>query len=163
MEERSLVVEPLSKRHRPWANDLLTHSWGSTKTVSRGRLYDASQLPGFVAVIAGEWVGLVTYRIEDRECELTTLNSLRPKLGIGSRLVETVREVAANAGCNRLWLITTNDNTVALRFYQRLGFRLVALHRDALIESRCLKPEIPLVGMDEIPLRDELELEWMLD
>ncbi len=163
MENRSILIEPLTERHRTWANELLSRSWGSTKTVSRGRIFDAGRLPGFVAVLAGEYVGLVTYRIEGRECELTTLNSLRPKLGIGSRLVEAVRDVAVDAGCSRLWLITTNDNTVALRFYQRLGFHLAAFYRDAMVESRRLKPEIPLTGLDGIPLRDELELEWMLD
>jgi hypothetical protein len=50
----------------------------------------------------------------------------------------------------------------ALRFYQKRGFVLVAVHRNALEQSRKLKPEIPLIGDDEIPLRDEIELEMML-
>jgi hypothetical protein len=58
-----------------------------------------------------------------------------------------------------LWLVTTNDNTHALRFYHRLGFRLAALHPGAVEAARRLKPEIPLLGLDEIPIRDELELE----
>ncbi len=51
----------------------------------------------------------------------------------------------------------------ALRFYQKWGLRLVALHPNALEQSRRLKPEIPLVGRDGIPLRDELELEMTLN
>jgi hypothetical protein len=51
----------------------------------------------------------------------------------------------------------------ALRFYQQRGFVLAAIHRNALEQSRKLKPEIPLVGNDGIPLRDEIELEMMLD
>jgi hypothetical protein len=51
----------------------------------------------------------------------------------------------------------------ALRFYQKRGFVLVAIHRDALDISRKLKPEISLIGNDGIPLRDEIELEMMLD
>jgi Acetyltransferase (GNAT) family len=66
------------------------------------------------------------------------------------------------AGCRRVWLITTNDNLRALRFYQRRGFRLVAVHPDALARSRELKPSIPEIGLDGIPLRDELELELLL-
>ena len=70
---------------------------------------------------------------------------------------------AARAGqCTRLWLITTNDNLRALRFYQRRGFRLAALHRDALETSRRLKPSISEIGFHGIPLRDELELERSL-
>ncbi len=51
----------------------------------------------------------------------------------------------------------------ALRFYQKRGFVLVAIHRDALDISRKLKPEIPLIGNDGIPLRDEIELEMILN
>ena len=40
----------------------------------------------------------------------------------------------------------------ALRFYQKRGFMLVAVHRNALELSRKLKPEIPLIGNDGIPL-----------
>ena len=73
-----------------------------------------------------------------------------------------VRAAAVAAGCRRLWLITTNDNLPALRFYQRRGFVLAALHRDAIAASRRLKPQIPLLGLDNIPIRDELELEMAL-
>jgi hypothetical protein len=58
--------------------------------------------------------------------------------------------------------VTTNDNLGALRFYQRRGLRLVALHVGAVAESRRLKPSIPEVGHDGIPIRDELELELEL-
>ena len=50
----------------------------------------------------------------------------------------------------------------ALGFYQKRGFRLVAVHPGAVNESRKLKPEIPLIGNDGIPIRDEIELEIVL-
>jgi ribosomal protein S18 acetylase RimI-like enzyme len=74
-----------------------------------------------------------------------------------------VKKSATLKGCRRLWLITTNDNTDALRFYQKHGFMLVAVHRNAIEESRKLKPEIPLIGNNNIPIRDEIELEMMLE
>ena len=49
------------------------------------------------------------------------------RIGIGSRLLERVIEVARDAGSRRVWLTTTNDNLDALRFYQRRGFRLQSL------------------------------------
>jgi DNA-3-methyladenine glycosylase I len=88
-----------------------------------------------------------------------TLNSLREGIGIGTALLDAVREAARKSGCRRTWLITTNDNLHALRFYQKRGWRLTALHRNALDESRRLKPVIPEIGIDGIPLRDEIELE----
>jgi hypothetical protein len=49
----------------------------------------------------------------------------------------------------------------SLRFYHKRGFVLVAVHRNTFEISRQLKPEIPLLGADGIPLCDEIELEWM--
>lgn len=109
-----------------------------------------------------ERVGLALYRIEGKECEIVAPDSLREGRGIGTALVEAVADAARSAGCRRLWLITTNDNTRALRFYQRRGLHLIALHRDAVTAARQLKPTIPLFGNDDIRIRDELELELPL-
>jgi ribosomal protein S18 acetylase RimI-like enzyme len=155
-------IRPFEEADREWATELLAREWGDVTVVSRGRVHDPMRLPGFVAERDGEPVGLVTYYVDGDACELVTLNSLVPEMGIGSALLSTVKAAVSTAGCRRLWLITTNDNTPALRFYQRQGFRLAALHRDAVSESRALKPQIPLMGLDGIPIRDELELEYLL-
>jgi ribosomal protein S18 acetylase RimI-like enzyme len=74
-------------------------------------------------------------------------------------LLTAVREVARRTACTRLWVVTTNDNVDALRFYQRRGFRLARLRAGAVNQSRrTLKPEIPSIGSYDIELRDELEL-----
>lgn len=152
-------VRPLDLSDRAWVARLLTEHWSSTRLIARGRVHNADELPGFVAEAGGEPIGLVTYRLEEEQCEVVTLNSLREGIGVGSALLDAVRTAASQAGCRRMWLITTNDNLHALRFYQKRGWHLVAVHRDALDESRRLKPEIPLIGIDGIPLRDEIELE----
>lgn len=78
-------------------------------------------------------------------------------------MVEAVGQLTAQQGCIRLWVIATNDNVDALRFYQRRGFCLVAVHRGAIDRSSTdLKPEIPVVGAYGIPLRDEIKLEKFL-
>ena len=125
-------------------------------------MLEVAAMPGFLAWRAEEPVGLITYEILGDACEITVLLSVVEKIGVGSALIGAVKEMARQAGCHRLWLITTNDNTPALRFYQRRGFTLAALHVNALEYSRRLKPEIPLIGLDGIPLRDEIELEMPL-
>ena len=154
-------VRPLGEEDREWATGRLRHLWGEG-VVSRGRLLDATVLPGFVAEGDGEPAGLLTYRIDGGDCEVVTINAFPRGAGAGTALMEAVAAAARDAGCRRVWLITTNDNLRALRFYQRRGFRLAALHRDALARSRDLKPSIPEIGLDGIPLRDELELELRL-
>jgi hypothetical protein len=61
-----------------------------------------------------------------------------------------------------MWLITTNDNGPAIRFYEGRGMRIAAIHRGAIAESRKLKPEIPLFGVDGLPIDDEVEFELLL-
>jgi N-acetylglutamate synthase-like GNAT family acetyltransferase len=157
-----LEIRPISERDRVWIETLLRKHWGSTIQVTRGRLHDASKLPGYVAVYHHERAGLITYRVERDVCEIITLNSLVEGRGIGTALVQAVRRAAVEAGCKRLWLITTNDNLTALCFWQKRGFSLLQVHRNAVEESRRLKPEIPLTGEHGIPIRDEIELEITL-
>jgi ribosomal protein S18 acetylase RimI-like enzyme len=78
-------------------------------------------------------------------------------------LLAAVAEEAVRRGARRLWLITRNDNLDALRFYQRRGMRLCAIHRDAIDQARLVKPSIPLVGNFGIAIRDELELDLRLN
>ncbi len=156
-----MIVRPLGEGDREWARATLRELWGET-VVSRGRVHDATVLPGFVAGDDDEPAGLLTYRVDGDECEVVTIDAFPEGRGAGTALLEAAAAAARDAGCRRLWLITTNDNLRALRFYQRRGFKLAALHRDALVRSRELKPSIPEVGMEGIPLRDELELELRL-
>ncbi|KPJ59751.1 MAG: acetyltransferase [Latescibacteria bacterium DG_63] len=152
----------IQKADKEWVAGVMKKHWGSTLMVSRGRVCCADELPGFIAVRNAERIGVVTYQIVGEQCEIVTLNSLVEGIGVASALINCVRQAAVKAGCTRLWLITTNDNLAALRFYQKRGFFLVAVHVNALDESRRLKPEIPEFGIDGIPLRDEIELEMGL-
>lgn len=155
-------IRPLDRRDRDWVAALIKKEWASTKIVSRGKVHNADELPGFAAVANNKPVGLVTYRIDGRECEIITLNTSHERAGIGSALVEAVKGAALDSDCKRLWTITTNDNLDALGFYQKMDFELVAIRRNALDRSRKLKPEIPSMGKNAIPLRDEIELEMIL-
>jgi 8-oxo-dGTP pyrophosphatase MutT (NUDIX family)/GNAT superfamily N-acetyltransferase len=154
------MITPLTPSDLPWARQLLQQRWG-IPVITRGKAYDPTEHPGFIAKDPhGRPLGLATYRLENDECELLTLDSLQSGRGIG--LVKAVKDAAQQAGCWRLWLITTNDNTAAMRFYQKIGFHMTAVHRDALAVSRQLKPAIPLTGEDGLPLRDEVEFEIIL-
>lgn len=168
-------IDPITPEDQPWIHAVLQERWNGPEIVTRGNLHDASRLPGFIArtnnslqlrtgkiLPVGEPVGLITYTIEESGCEIITLDSLFEGLSIGSELVMAVRRVAEQAGCNRLWLVTTNDNTNAIRFYQKRGFHLAQAYPNAIEASRKLKPSIPLAGYDNIPIRDELEFEYLL-
>ncbi|MGD0338730.1 MAG: GNAT family N-acetyltransferase [Bacteroidota bacterium] len=157
-----ISVRPIIGTDQTWINRILTERWGSTKIVTRGVVHAANELSGFIAVEENVPVGFLTYRFDAGSCEVVSLNSLSEGCGIGSSLLKSVEQIAKEKMCNRIWLITTNDNLHALRFYQRRGYVLTAIHCNAIEKSRQLKPQIPMIGNDGIPLRDEIELEKRL-
>jgi ribosomal protein S18 acetylase RimI-like enzyme len=158
----SFQIRPLGKGDRAWVAHFVATQWGGETVVVHDTVYTPALLPGFVAWQGQERVGLLTCHLDGDACEIVTLDSQRPGIGVGTALIEAARGVAQEAACRRLWLITTNDNLEALRFYQKRGFVLVAVHRNALERSRQIKPQIPHVGQHGIPLRDEIELEMRL-
>jgi GNAT superfamily N-acetyltransferase len=134
--------------------------WNSLRVARLGGLEHPLEHAMLVAERDGRLVGVLTYVLRGDECEVLTLHADERRKGVGSALIAEVKQIARRAGCIRLWLITTNDNVDALRFYQRRGFRLAALHPGAVDDSRTrLKPQIAHVGDHGIPIRDELELE----
>jgi N-acetylglutamate synthase-like GNAT family acetyltransferase len=155
-------IRALDKTDKEWVNALLKKWWAGPVMVTRGKTHRVDQYPGFIAGEKGKRVGLATYHIDAKECEITSMNSLAEDKGIGTALVDAVKEKAKEAGCQRLFLITTNDNTKALRFWQKRGFIIGAVYLNALEKTRRMKPDVPLTGDDGIPLRDEIELEMKL-
>jgi N-acetylglutamate synthase-like GNAT family acetyltransferase len=155
-------VRKIKDCNRKWIRKFISKEWGAEKVVSRGKIYYPHQLPGFIAFKNKKYLGLITYKIEKDSCEIITLNSIVKKKGIGSALVEKVKKIAKKSDCQRIWLITTNDNIDALIFWQKIGFSLKAVYPNAISFSRKLKPEIPKVGNYGIPIRDEIELEFKI-
>ncbi|MFO7814405.1 MAG: GNAT family N-acetyltransferase [Halanaerobiales bacterium] len=132
-------IESINKQNRAKALEVLQEEWGDTTLlVSRNQEHDIRKLPGFIA-------------IEDHKV-----------VGIGTDLLETVIEKGKELGCDRVCLITTNDNVNAMRFYQLKGFDMVAFHEDAVNRARELKPEIPEIGYHGIKVEHEIEFEYPL-
>ncbi|MFC9687399.1 GNAT family N-acetyltransferase [Kribbella sp. NPDC056951] len=140
-------------------SQFLAVAGSGTTVVVHGTTFDATTLPGLIVERDGEIDGLLTYDVQGEDFEVVTLHAAERQTGVGTALLQAATEIARESGARRLWLVTTNDNVDALRFYQRRGLRLVAVASGAVDESRKLKPTIPLVGDYGIPLRDELTLE----
>lgn len=171
----AFTIRPLERADREWVAHFLDERWGTTQIVSRGKAVYGHLLPGFMAErgmvaeaedqeeeSAAENIGLITVHIGEKDCEITTLDSLDESMGVGSALVEAVEEWAREAGIERLWLVTTNDNLEALKFWQKRGYELVSVHRNAIADARRIKPQIPITGLNGITIRDEIELEKLI-
>ena len=155
-------IRPIDEDDRSWVGCVIRELWVTDIVVTHGEIFRPAELPGFIADENGEPLGLITYNIDRRCCEIITLDSLRESIGIGTALIEAVIDAARESGCQRVCVITTNDNLHALGFYQKRGFYLKDIRPNAIEVSRKIKPDIPKIGVDGIPLRDEIELEILL-
>jgi ribosomal protein S18 acetylase RimI-like enzyme len=93
---------------------------------------------------------------------IVAVNAFTEVRGVGVGLVDAMMAHGRERGMTILRASISNDNVIALRFYQKRGFRMTALHRGIYDAMRALKPSIPLNGLDGIPMRDEIELEYEL-
>ena len=125
--------------------------------ISSGIFY-CDTLDGFFLEEHNQIIGLITYRIQANEVEVISLDSLKEGKGIGSKLLDKVEDLAKQNNCKTVSLVTTNDNLNALKFYQKRGYRIAAIIPNAVNDARTIKPSIPIIGSDGIPLHDELKL-----
>jgi ribosomal protein S18 acetylase RimI-like enzyme len=159
----TMQIRDKESADQAWIESVLDERWGAGGTgiiIVHNEVFDARTLP---ALIAGERDGLAIYKIGSTDnaasAELISLDAITPGQGVGTALIEGLIAKLKEHGVERLRVTTTNDNLDALRFYQRRGFRIVALRPGAVDEARKIKPTISAVGEYGIPIRDEIELE----
>jgi ribosomal protein S18 acetylase RimI-like enzyme len=154
-------VRPLVDADRERAREWIRERWGSEEMAGHGELFSPAEHDGFVA---GAWDGLITYRIAGGRCEITLIEADPQGHGVGSALLDAVVRVARSRGCGAVWLVTTNDNVHAQRWYEGRGFRVVEVRRGAIDRYRAtLKPSIPTHNPDNgVAITDEIELEMAL-
>jgi len=140
--------------------EFFTEHWGSPKMVISSGVYECDLLPGYVCLSDDqEIIGLVTFVDRGNEREIISLDSIVENKGIGSNLMELAETDAKQANIDKITLVTSNDNIHAIKFYQKRGYRIVHVLRDAIDQARKIKPSIPLIGYHGIPIKDELVLE----
>jgi 2-oxo-4-hydroxy-4-carboxy--5-ureidoimidazoline (OHCU) decarboxylase/GNAT superfamily N-acetyltransferase len=157
---RGVTVRSMTAEDAGWADRLLSGYQGTRMTARLGELLDPLELPGLVAEVGGSPVGLLTYQVKDDEMEALTVYAQASGRGAGSALLAAAVYEARQRGARRLWLLTTNDNLHAIRFYLRRGMHVVRVHERAVNRDRKLKPEMSRVnGENGIPMRDLVEFE----
>ncbi len=139
--------------------EFIERHWHSRVVMSRGRAFQPHHEGAILERAEGRIVGLLTYHIDHEGMEILTLNSTLEGRRIGSSLMLDAIETARKRGCRRIFLTTTNVNLRAIGFYQRLGFRMVAINVGVVDEARKTKPEIPETDERGIPIRDEILME----
>lgn len=155
-------IERITYKTRELVNQFFIENWCSTDMSIRGKIIDGTKLDGFLLQEDNKIIGLVTYKFFEDVCEIVSLDSKKENIGIGTALLKEIEKVAIESNCKKMRLITTNDNLRALQFYQKRGYCLTKIYPNAMDEVRKVKPDVPLLGENNIPLRDEIELEKKL-
>ena len=161
-EPSQIVLKAVTDAEREQVKQLITRDWGAPEIVVNGQVYTPHTLHSMFALIDDSMAGLITWKITDSECEIVSLNAYHRGAGVGSALLAAVEELAAAQGCRTCSLVTTNDNLHAIRFYQSRGYRVMEIRKNAVNRAREIKPSIPLVAENGIPIRDEVILKKRL-
>jgi GNAT superfamily N-acetyltransferase len=80
----------------------------------------------------------------------------RQRRGVGRALMAAALELARARGCSSLLVATAAADIGNLRFYQRLGFRMRSIERDAFTAATGYAPGIVIDGIE---LRDRVWLD----
>lgn len=156
----SFIVRSLTKDDKKWVKETVQKVWGGDSIITNDKTYKPEELEGIIVEENKKRLGLLTFVLENNECIIITLNSLQSHVGIGTLLLDKLKSISKQNNCTRIYLETTNDNINGLKFYQKRGFQIIAVYPNAINEARKIKPQIPLIGENGIPIRDALELEF---
>jgi len=142
--------------------ELLQLRWPERSMLIAGRFVEPEDVEGIGAFTSDRLHGIATWLANGRVMHIVAVNSFTELRGIGIALVDAMMAEGRARGMALIRASISNDNVMALRFYQKRGFRLSALHRGIYDAMRQMRPSIPATGLDNIPIRDELELEHEL-
>lgn len=141
---------------------LVTLFWGDPVQLMFDQQFTVTDQPAFIAECNNKIAGFIFYTpFQDTTALIVALGVL-PQYqgcGIGRDLIARVELFAKEQKRNRLLVVTTNDNLLALSFYQRAGFQLFEVVPGIIAEKiGGVQP-----GVAQIPIRDELRLRKFLN
>jgi GNAT superfamily N-acetyltransferase len=158
-EKGDLEIKPMPRER---LNELLAMRWPEQNMFVSGRFVAPEDVEGIGAFTGERMHGMATWLTHGRIMHVVAVNAFTELRGVGVRLVDAMIDHGREQGMALLRATISNDNIVALRFYQKRGFRVTGLNRGLFDIMRHVKPSIPEIGLDGIAMHDEFELEFHL-
>lgn len=153
-----IKVREVKASDRPMIEEVV-RSLGDEFVVSKGRKSYPQKSPGFIAVDSdGSYAGLLSYEQRPgNEAEITLFEAAQEGKGTGSKLMHIALKHFKKKGFSRVYVTATNNNYQAFKFYQYSGFKPVAIYPGAMKAARRIKPSIPKICSNGLPINDEIE------
>jgi N-acetylglutamate synthase-like GNAT family acetyltransferase len=142
--------------------EIVKNSWGSSIIVTKRKQHHVKDLLGYVVEEKDKIIAYGLYEIRKRQCEIIVLEAIDRGKGYGRIILDKIVDHAKKDNCKKIWLITTNDNISALKYWQKAGFCISNIKPGEMVNYRTIKPEIPLIGEYGIKIMDEIEMEQVL-
>ncbi len=158
----NIKIRKINSKEQTWLKETMTREWGGEPLLIRGVKFYPSSMESLIAVEGEKIMGFMTYEIRSPICEIIAFEVYEKFNGLGTLMLEEMKKFAQSQNCTKLYLMTTNDNLDALRFYQKRGFQISGIHLDSVKNSRKLKPTISEFGDYGIAVRDEIDLEQLI-
>lgn len=136
--------------------DICDQALGETEVDVFGRSFDVLAQENLVAVASGGLAGLVSLAVDEGDLAIVLL-SVYPAFqgkGVGSALVRSAVEAAAERSLPAVKAAVSNDDIPSFSFYQRHGFVIDSMAK-GLLADRYGSAE---PGFSGIPVRDEIRL-----
>lgn len=156
-----VLVRPAEPRDRDRTVELLLADFGHLTIVAFGEAMHADREEILVAEMRDDLAGALSWRLVDGALHIVALatDPMWQRSGVGGYLLAEAELLARTKGLSRVVTATSNDNLPALYFYQRHGFRITEVARDAFARHSKV-PGAP--GFAGLPVLDEIRLEKML-
>jgi ribosomal protein S18 acetylase RimI-like enzyme len=140
--------------------EIVQHFLGEPEQLTFDRKFVVAELPAYLAKSGGDVIGFVSFA-ELRDAIIIVALGTLPQYqnaGVGKSLIEKVEGETKRFGKKKLLVSTSNDDLPALAFYQSLGFQIYEVKPNVIAE----KHGMVLKGIGELPIRDELRLQKLL-
>jgi ribosomal protein S18 acetylase RimI-like enzyme len=154
------IDEATSEEKKKEIGAFVRRFWGEEEQLTFDRKFRIAELPAYVARFGESAAGFISTAEVDDAVIIVALGVLPQyqSSGVGKGLVKKVEDEAIRRKKKKLLVSTSNDDLPALAFYQSVGFQIYEVKPNVIAEKH---GEV-LVGIGNLPIRDELRLQKRL-
>lgn len=151
------LVRDAGPAERERALDIFHREFRGRQLVADGVPVAVEDADLLVAETEGGIMGALAWRRRNGALHIVALatDPMWQRGGVGGSLVAEAEALARRLGAGRILVTMTNDNIPALYFYQRRGYRLLAVLSGAVAAH---PQNRDLAGFAGIVIRDEIQL-----